>query len=173
MKITLIILQSLDGIISQGQDDDLSWGTKEDKEFFRSKTKEIGTMIMGKTTFDKMPPQAFSDRKSLVFTFDPSEYADYKNSYGEVEFFNGSPSSAVEYLEQKGVKHAALIGGGNLNGQFLKAGLVDEMFITVAPRIFGEGVRGTGNVKLDIQHRLLDLTRISEQEILFHYEVVK
>jgi dihydrofolate reductase len=34
-----------------------------------------------------------------------------------------------------------LFGGGTLNGSFLREGLVDELRITIVPRLLGEGIR--------------------------------
>lgn len=45
---------------------------------------------------------------------------------------------AMEILHDKfGVKRLALLGGGNINGGFLKAGLIDEISLLVAPGIDG------------------------------------
>nr|AIA16663.1 RibD C-terminal domain protein [uncultured bacterium] len=169
MKITLIILQSLDGIIARQQGDDLSWGTAEDKNFFRSKTREIGTMIMGSSTYKQMPPPAFSDRCSLVFTSKPEEFPKQE----QIHFFQGTPAEGVKYLESLGKTTAALIGGGTINNEFLEAGLVDELYITIAPRIFGTGVKGLGEKQLAVKLELLDFEKISKDELLLHYRVRK
>lgn len=40
-------------------------------------------------------------------------------------------------LYKKGYKHVLLEGGPTLLGSFLKEGLIDEIFLTIAPRIYG------------------------------------
>jgi len=81
MKITILILESLNGFIAKSHGDDLSWATREDRDFFISTTKKIGTMIMGSTTFNNMKGikgTAFRDRNIVVMTTKPQDYQDYK-----------------------------------------------------------------------------------------------
>jgi dihydrofolate reductase len=174
MHISLIVLQSIDGYLARSHDDDLSWGSKEDKQFFISKTKEIGTMIMGSTTFNAMKNiqngLPFKGRFSLVFTSKPEEYADYKNEYGQVEFFKGTPEEAVIYLESKGKNQAALIGGGKLIQQFITSNLVDELFITVAPVLFGQGVKMCDGEVIQKNFILANTTNLTASEILLQYK---
>jgi dihydrofolate reductase len=175
MKISLIVLQSIDGYLAKSHDDDLSWGSKEDKQFFISKTKEIGTMIMGSTTFNSMKNiqngLPFKNRFSLVFTSRPEEYKDYKNEYGKVEFFKGTPAESIKYLEGKGITKAAVIGGGKLIQQFIESDLIDELFITIAPLIFGKGVKMCDGEVIEKNFTLVETTNITENEVLLHYKV--
>jgi dihydrofolate reductase len=176
MKISLVILESLDGVISKGNEDKLDWGSKDDKDFFKKKVNKAGFMIMGSTTYETMPKVLFKDKFTLVLAYYPEDYEEEESS--EVHFFGGDPESelpiahqAVKFLEEKGVKHAILAGGGSVNGLFLQAGLVDDIYITIAPKVFGSGVRVFGNEDLDIDLRLKSCERVTENEVLLHYEV--
>lgn len=175
MNIILIILQSIDGYLADGPNDDLSWGSKEDKQFFRTKTKEIGTMIMGSATFENMPDFAFKERCSIVMTSKPEKYqerVDRLNAAGnDIELFKGTPEECVKYLESKNIETAALIGGGSINGSFLDSGLITEMFITVAPVKLGKGIKAFGNSQMGIQNfKLIETSKIGEKEKLLHYK---
>jgi diaminohydroxyphosphoribosylaminopyrimidine deaminase / 5-amino-6-(5-phosphoribosylamino)uracil reductase len=44
---------------------------------------------------------------------------------------------AVRVMSREGIAHLLLEGGGNLNAAFLEAGLVDEVFWFIAPKIIG------------------------------------
>ena len=144
MNISIIALQSLDGFLARSNSDDLSWGTREDKEFFTSKTKEISVMIMGSTTFENMKGvkgTAFRNRHIVVMTSRPEVYSTYTNEFAKkVEFVSGTPKDIVNHLEAQGIKAAAAVGGSKVIQQFLTSKLVDEIYITIAPIIFGEGV---------------------------------
>ena len=170
MNIILILLQSLDGYIAKDENDDLSWGTKEDKQFFRDKTKEIGTMVMGRKTFESMPPKAFSNRHSIVLTRDPVQYKGYINNHGTVEFFSGAPEDLVENLEGRDIKTVALIGGGAVNTAFLEAGLVTELYITIAPVILGSGIKGLGGDQ-NTYFNLVETWQLSTNEVVLHYSI--
>lgn len=181
MKISLILIQSLDGFLATDQSDDLSWGTREDKIFYKAKTQEIGTVIMGSTTYQKMPAKAFENRKTLVLTSNPAKYqADPKAE--NIEFFSGTALAASQYLESQGVSEAALVGGSIVNGQFLAAGLITDLYITIAPILFGTGIKSfflnndqllPGQLQTVITKlKLLELKNISDNEILIHYQVL-
>lgn len=168
-KISMFLLQSLDGIIAKKQRDNLDWGSFEDKEHFRSKTKQIGTMIMGSNLYKIMPEHAFDKRITYVLTSNPSALRKQKN----VEFFSGKPAELVELLSQKGFHEAALVGGGLIYGSFLKANLVDEIWVTIAPKIFVEGIFGYGKEKLDVDLDLLEVSKLGKNEILARYRIKK
>lgn len=175
MKISIIVMQSLDGYIAKSHSDDLSWGSRADREFFSSKTKQIGTMIMGSTTFEAMKGvkgTAFKDRRIVVMTSRPEVYTCYSNDLAKgIDFISGTPNEIVEQIAVKGIKEACVVGGGKVIQQFIKSGLVDELFVTIAPVIFGEGISvcegGIGQVNLE----LLDFNNLSENEMVLHYKI--
>lgn len=169
MKLTLVLIQSANGFIAKDQDDGLDWGSKADKKFFKDITTQIGMMIMGSTTYKKMPPVVFDSRPALVLTLDPEKYTAHQN----VEFFKGSAAEAIKHLEDKGINEAALIGGGNVNAQFLAAGLIDELYLTIAPHIFAGGVKSFSDGIGEANLKLLDSKQIEGDEILLHYQVIK
>jgi dihydrofolate reductase len=168
-KISMFLLQSLDGIIAKKQGDSLDWGSFEDKEHFRSKTKQMGIMIMGSNLYKVMPEHAFDKRLTYVLTSNPNVLRKQKN----VEFFSGKPAELVELLSRKGFHEAALVGGGLIYGSFLKEKLVDEIWVTIAPKIFVEGVFGYGKEKLDTDLELLEISKLGKGEILARYRVRK
>ena len=68
----------------------------------------------------------------------PSEYIDYLRSLGASYIAVGKNGidlqRAMEILNTEfGIERVALVGGGNVNGAFLNAGLLDEISIVYAP----------------------------------------
>ncbi|MBX7149315.1 RibD family protein [bacterium] len=51
---------------------------------------------------------------------------------------NITPSWIVEELEKRGVETLLIEGGGDLIYQFIKAGLVHELYVTLTPRLVGK-----------------------------------
>lgn len=47
------------------------------------------------------------------------------------------PKEIVDELRKAGVKNLLLEGGGALNASFLEAGLVDQIYLTVVPKVLG------------------------------------
>jgi dihydrofolate reductase len=174
MHVSIIVLQTINGFLAKSHDDDLSWATKADRIFFKEKSTEIGTMLMGSTTFNAMKGlkgTAFKGRHTLVFTSKPKKYKNYKNEFAKVEFFSGTPQDAISYLTKQGISKVAVVGGGSLIQQFLASGLVNEIYITIAPYLFGKGIevcKGEVQGKL----KLLNKQMLSENEVLLHYKVL-
>lgn len=82
----------------------------------------------------------------------------------------------VHLLEDRGVKRLLIEGGGELNYSFFEAGLVDELYLTVTPRIIGgrsapTPVDGTGF--LQATHRKLTLvsSRRRGDEVFLKYRM--
>ena len=52
-------------------------------------------------------------------------------------------------MKKRGFKSAILGGGAKTNAHFLKAGLVDELLLTIEPKIFGNGISLCEGLNLD------------------------
>lgn len=148
MKTTLIVATTADGFIAatEGQNS-LEWTCAEDKAFFVQKTKEIGTMVMGINTF-KTIGKGLKGRRMIVLTPNPAEEAPIEG----VEFASEEPAALLKRLEGEGVSQLAICGGAYVYSQFLKLGLVDEIYMTVEPILFGGGtpfLRDVGAIRLE------------------------
>jgi dihydrofolate reductase len=104
-------------------------------DFFAS----IDTGIMGRKTYDvskAMGGGSFGPKiKSYVLsrTLPPGEREG-------VTFTQESPAALVEKIRQHKGKDIWLMGGGEVVRDFLKADLVDELYIGVVPVLLGEGI---------------------------------
>ncbi len=91
----------------------------------------------------RWPETAASGNLLVVTSCDcPKEYHDYLTANNISRIATGDKSidlkRAAEMLcEQFGVKRLAVVGGGNINGAFLRAGLIDEVSLMVGGGIDG------------------------------------
>lgn len=141
------------------------WTSREDKQLFVAKTKEAGTMVMGSKTFATIG-RALPGRKTIVYTSRPDEFAAIDN----VEATNESPAELIARLESQGVTSLAVCGGASIYSLFMQAGVVDELFLTVEPVVFGTGVPLFGT-SLESSLTLLDCSKLNENTVLLHYSV--
>jgi len=65
-----------------------------------------------------------------------------------------------------GGKDVSIMGGASAAQQYLKAGLVDEMRIHLAPVVFGRGIRLFDNI--DTEFIRLERTRVIESPFATH-----
>lgn len=166
MNVILIAAVSADGKIASASDQSsLDWTSKEDLKFFVQKTKECGVVVMGRKTFETIG-KPLKDRLVIVMTHDVKAHSPMEG----VEFTSESPQELVERLTREGKLCIAVAGGSQIYSQFLQAGLVTELFLTVEPVLFGSGVplaTGFDRMKLVLE----DATRLGEQAMLLHYRI--
>jgi dihydrofolate reductase len=171
MLLALKMMQSLDGTIAQNYDDNLSWGSSADKKLYKKFTTEFGTVIVGSTTFEQTPKIAFKNRFCVVLTRDKSKYQEFLDS-PDFLFLEPNPQSVVEVLEARGLDKAVVIGGSKINSMFLQAGLINNIYITIAPKIFGSGIKIFGDVGLNLNLELVEFERLDVNELLLTYKVL-
>ena len=171
MKLILMMAMTLDGIIAKDKNQNADWTTKADKRVFIEETKKHGVIIMGDTTFEAMG-KPLPDRLNLILSLTPEKYKE-REIPGQLEFMKAAPEEVIKKLEERGYKSAILGGGARTNSFFLKAGLVDEILITIEPRIFGQGLNFTEGEDLDLELELLKIKEIGDNAIQLRYKIIK
>ncbi|MGD9731930.1 MAG: dihydrofolate reductase family protein [Desulfamplus sp.] len=191
MKVILVMAMTLDGKIARHSLEPVDWTGKADKRKFVEITKQAGAVIMGSATFDTIG-QVLKGRKNIVMTRNSSRLAAIsiddsnlqtnnpalsvnKNSLDNIEsleFTDKTPQEIVKSLEDEGFSSAALIGGSTINGLFAKENLIDEIYLTLVPKIFGKGLPLLSE-ELDMNLELVQMDKIDNHSVLLKYNVVK
>jgi len=166
-----MMVTTLDGIIAKEKSQNVDWSSPADKKAFIEETKKHGAIVMGDTTYFLIG-KPLPGRFNLILSLTPDKFKDQEIP-GSLEFFCGSPEETVAHLEGKGYQSAILGGGASTNAAFLKAGLVDEIIITVEPKVFGRGINFTEGQDLDMQLELLENKSIGDDCVLLRYKVLK
>lgn len=170
-EVILIAAMSTDGFIAPLDQEKLPstvWTSKEDKDFFNQKSKEIGLMIMGSKTFETIG-KALPERISIVMTSEPERYA--SNNDPDLLFTDETPEEILKNLSQQEVEQVALCGGAKIYNLFLEKGLVDKMFLTVEPHVFGEGVKLFSG-EIEAEFKLLSQRKLNEEgTVLLEYSL--
>jgi len=160
---------TLDGLVAKHTTHAATWTSKADKKVFIEETKKAGAIIMGQTTYDTIG-KPLPGRLNVVMNITPDTS---QNIPGTLEFTNTQPPELLKQLEERGYTSVIIGGGPTINGLFLKQGLIDEILLTIEPKIFGEGLnlfRGA-DVNLDLQ--LLEVNRLSDDVIQVRYSIKK
>ncbi|MGH9774085.1 MAG: dihydrofolate reductase family protein [Candidatus Acidiferrales bacterium] len=100
----------------------------------------IDTAIMGRKTLDAVlkmgSAQSFGSGMAAYVmsrTLPPGER-------DGMTFTRESPAALISRIRKRPGKHIWLMGGGELAREFLKADLVDELYLGVVPVLIGEGL---------------------------------
>jgi len=120
---------------------------------------------MGDKTFATFP-SPLKERLNVVFTLEENP----KEIEG-VKWVKGEPEDVLKDLEDMGYESAILGGGAFINGMFLDHKLVDEIHITVEPKIFGDGL-GLFKGDFDVNLKLIDCEKINDDSVVLKYNVV-
>ncbi len=167
MKVILLMAMTLDGKIAKNDHHFPDWTGSEDKQLFVKITRRAGVIIMGSKTFDAIG-KPLPERKNIVMTRDRS-----RQSVGtELIFTDQDPAAILKNLEKMGYTEVVLAGGSIINSLFARANLVDEIIITIAPRVFGTGISFFVD-EMDQQLELVTVETLGRDHVLLHYRVCR
>jgi dihydrofolate reductase len=106
-------------------------------------------------------------------TSHPGKYKSLEIS-GQIEFTNEPPVELISRFIIKGHQQMLVVGGPHIATSFLKEQLIDELWLTFEPKIFGLGSNFATDVELDINLRLIHIERVNDQGTLItKYAVLK
>ncbi len=164
MNIFLMAAMTVDGFIGRHSNHLTDWTSQEDKQLFVRKTKEAGVIVMGSSTFATVG-KALPERRMIVYTSKPESII-----AEDVETTREKPSVLVSRLEQEGETGIAVCGGASIYDLFMRSGVVNELYLTVEPKLFGNGVPLFAN-EMDVDMRLQETRQLNEHTVLLHYVV--
>ena len=173
MEVTLIIVASLNGKTSKGDDPHIyTWTSKEDREFFFGLHKQHNLIVMGRKTYEaakeiiKPDPQ----RPRVVMTRTPEKYKD--EEVPGLEFSSETPKEIVTHFEKIGFTKMLLVGGSAVTTEFFKAGLLSDIYMTIEPVVFGNGRGIVDESGVEVSLQLLETKQLNEKgSLLLHYKI--
>ena len=174
MKIVLAIVTSLDGKSTKGNLSPSVWTSKEDQSHFFSLIEKNNLIIMGKNTYllRKTNLNLSKGKLRVVLTRNPNHFAPDQVP-GQLEFTNTPLKKLIQELKDRGYQKMLLVSGASLNSQFFKLGLIDELYLTMEPKIFGLGKGLVDETMLNINLKLISLRRLTKNgTLLLKYAVI-
>lgn len=174
MKTKLVFVTTLDGKITKWGDPHVfQWSSKADQTYFKKMWNDAKLIIMGSGTFNFDPVKPSSERLLVIMAKDPEKYKKYLVP-GQLEFTNESPKELYSRFEAAGHEEILVVGGAHVATSFLKDKLIDELSLSLEPKIFGSGGNFVIESQLDINLRLLTYEKANEEgTLILNYEVIK
>ena len=174
MKTILIFVSSLDGKITKwGEANVRLWSSHQDQDYYKKVWNESRLIVMGSTTFNADTFNPSPDHLMIVMTGHPDRYKTAEVP-GQIEFTNETPVELIARFTNKGYQQMLVIGGPHIATSFLKEQLIDELWLTIEPKIFGSGGNFAIDAKLDIDTRLIQFEKVNDQGTLItKYAVLK
>ena len=170
MKTFLIAALSADGFIAKDSaHSPLTWRSNGDRKFFIESTKEAGLVVMGLNTA-KTSKKPLPGRRNIIYADNVSQLSHWQE-YEEWEITQDNPKELLLRLAKDGHKEVAICGGSQIYTMFMEKGLVDKLYLSIEPVIFGKGMT-LFNKELDIKLQLEKESKFGEQTILLEYNVI-
>ncbi|MGW4641850.1 dihydrofolate reductase family protein [Sphaerisporangium sp. NPDC004334] len=135
-------------------------------EYVRSVWDAMGTIVMGRTLFDLVngwegrPP---AGEHVVVVSHRPKP----EGWHPEASYhFVADVTAAIDKAQELAGDRIVAVNAGDVGGQILAAGLVDEVAMDVVPVVFGSGKRFFGGI--DKQHLLEDPHVVIQSDRVLH-----
>jgi dihydrofolate reductase len=156
IKASVFIATSLDGFIARSNGD-LDWLTgaqsasTEQDYGYQEFMDTVDTIVLGRNTFELVltfDTWPYSGKNVVVISSKPRAVPPHL--VDSVEWLSLPPQDLVERLASQGATHLYVDGGKTIQG-FLRAGLIDELTITLVPILIGTGVPLFGSLDHDVK----------------------
>ncbi|OGI68164.1 hypothetical protein A3A05_01130 [Candidatus Nomurabacteria bacterium RIFCSPLOWO2_01_FULL_41_12] len=132
---TAYVATSIDGRIAESHQSGIDWTSKEDWNFFQKSLNKMDAVIVGHNTY-KVSKDRLKRRNTIVLTSKINKL----KTQDKIVFFNPKNSSLEKFLSSKGYKNIAVLGGGKVYDFCLSNKMLDELFVTIEPYVFTNGV---------------------------------
>lgn len=142
MQVSYSVASSLDGFIA-GPGGELDWlhaFEHADTDYgLADFMATVDGVVMGRATHDvarSFGPWPYGDRPAWVLSRSPRP----TDAPAPVRWEAGTPTAVCEQARAAGVRHLWLVGGGDVAGPFLAAGVVDALHLALMPVALGHGI---------------------------------
>jgi dihydrofolate reductase len=157
------VASSIDGRTSLTTEKQPTWTSREDWEWFQKSIKKFEAFLVGRNTF-LTAEKSLRRRNTFVISSQPKTIA----KEGRVTFVNPETVNIKKLLDQ--YKSVAVLGGAGIYQYTLDHKMLDEVYVTIEPVIFGRGIEmfkgGTKNYRATLKStRKLN----KDGTILLHY----
>ncbi len=182
-KLIYTAMASLDGYINDS-DGNFDWAMPDDEvhAFANDLEQGVGTHLYGRRLYETMKVwEEFYGRSDLIKVV--RDYADVWHQIDKVVYSRTLSETATSRTRierefdpvavramKDAAQHNISVGGANLGGQALAAGLVDEIHLLVFPVLVGGGTRALPHLP-STPLELLDQRKFGNGVVHLHYSV--
>jgi dihydrofolate reductase len=170
MKVILYMAISVDGYIAK-RDDNTDWVCNMDWRVFSRMLRDAGCIVMGRRTYEVSGEDfPYDCDLNIVMTSDSSLHGKLSK---KVIFTDKNPRGIVDLAKGRGFDSLLVIGGGKTNAAFLEEGLIDEIFLSLHPKVLGDGIKLFDGGDIDVDLERLGVKQLEEGLVQLHYRVKK
>lgn len=166
MKVVLVFVSTLNGKITRGGDPEVRhWSSESDQKHYAGVWRDSSLVVMGSNTWKQNIITPSQTRMIIVMTREPEKFHGSEIP-GQLEFSSLTPSELVSAFKKKGADLMTVVGGPLIATSFLKESLIDELWLTIEPRLFGTGLNLIHPEELDIKLQLIEIKQVNDEGTL-------
>lgn len=169
MKVIMHPAVTLDGFIADLDGECYSWISEDDEALYEAMVQQVGCSLVGRKTYEQYLEDFPSKNGSTTFVYTTSNN---QQDQDKIKFVTGTPNEVLEQIQTQGFSEVILTGGGDVNGSFAKAGLVNEIIVSCYGVTLGEGIPIFGKYKPKLKLELLSSTQDIPGIVKNHYRVL-
>jgi dihydrofolate reductase len=166
-NFTLVSGCSIDGRICDSTGHYSHHTSIQDRRLLKKRMRNAECLIIGRVTYQHVSKR-LPDKPTIVF----SRKYNIVRQRGNIYWINPERFDVLNLLRTINVKSALILGGARTYAWFANKDLIDDLYITIEPELFGTGknlfsIKGFRPKRL----RLVQFSRISSGgALLLHYE---
>ena len=167
-RCSVFIATSIDGYIARtdGSVDWLDIVAQPGEDYgFAAFFDSVDALVMGRGTYDaalRLGAWPYGGKRCIVLS-----HGRPTPLHGE-EFRQGSPRALLDALQREGVRHV-YVDGGDVIRQFLAAGLIDHVTLSIVPMLLGAGIPLFGASGAEERWTLEDARSYPSGLVQIHY----
>jgi dihydrofolate reductase len=166
-NIVAIAAVTIDGKIARDSGHFPDWTSPEDKTYFQSMLDKSDVLVLGNSTY-KTAEGPLSKRNCIIFT---RSIQDTDRRGANLLFYNSAGTTSIESILEP-YSFVAVLGGAHIYSYFLERDLIDELYLTVEPIVFGSGIGLFNHESAAAKRfRLVTVQQMNpEGTLLLHYQ---
>jgi len=164
----MVAAVSIDGFIAPAGKQGSSWTSPEDKQFLHQILDTADVVIVGNTTY-KIAKEPLSKRNCIILT---KKVKDTKQPNKLSVYLNPKNVDLKTFIEQKKYRRVVVLGGAQAYSYCLEQKMVNEIYLTVEPVVFGRGLPLFRTKSLEISNwKVGAIEKLNKKgSILIHYK---
>jgi len=168
MKVILYLAITANSLIAR-ENDATDWVSPIEWKNYAAMVAKAGNIIIGRRTYEVMLRNKEFSKLGKVKVVVVSTKLKINKKITVVK----SPQEALTFLRRERFSLALVCGGGKLNSSFMKASLIDELYLDIEPIILGTGIKLFAEAEFDAKLELLRIKKLSKDEVQLQYKVKK
>ena len=167
-KNILLVAVTIDGKIARHDNHFSDWTSPEDKQHLHKILDGCDVIVVGNKTY-KTAITPLSKRKCIVFT---RSVKNTKQVNKHCLYLNPKNIDIKSIISKNKYKNICILGGTSVYSFALENNMVDEIYLTIEPLVFGYGLSlFDANIKNKRKYKLISVKKLNKAgTVLLHYK---